>query len=90
MPGPSELLPRTFPSKSSVAIETTAKVKTGRQDERAYGVRFKGLTLKSLDYSAEWIGERGNDGPNSINAWGASIGAGYRVDRFWAQTLQRS
>jgi hypothetical protein len=67
----------------SVAIETTAKVKTGRQDEKAYGLRLKGVALKSLDYSGEWIAERGKDGPNSIDAWGASIGAGYRIGRIW-------
>jgi len=69
----------------SVAIETTAKIKTGRQDEKAYGVRFKGSVVKSLDYSAEWIGERGTDGPNSINAWGTTVGAGYRVDPLWSK-----
>jgi hypothetical protein len=67
----------------SVAIETTAKLKNGKQDEKAYGARLKGLALKSLDYSAEWIGEHGNDGPNSIDAWGTTLGAGYRVDRMW-------
>ena len=67
----------------SVAIETTAKMKTGRQDEKAYGLRFKGSVWKTLDYSAEWIGERGTDGPNSIDAWGTTVGAGYRVDRMW-------
>ena len=67
----------------SVAIETIAKVKTGRQDEKAYGVRFKGIAIKGLDYTAQWIGEYGHDGPNGINAWGATVGAGYRVDRIW-------
>jgi len=67
----------------SVAIETTAKVKTGRQDEFAYGLRFKGITLKSLDYSMESILERGSDGPNQISAWAASVGAGYRIDKAW-------
>jgi hypothetical protein len=57
-----------------VAIETTAKIKTGKQDEWAYGLRFKGR-LKNLDYSAEWIGERGTDGPNGINAWATTEGA---------------
>jgi len=67
----------------SVAIETTAKIKTGKQDEWASGFRFKGLTLKSLDYSAEWIAERGSDGPNGIKAWGTTDGAGYRINRLW-------
>lgn len=67
----------------SVAIETTSRIKTGKQDEWAYGARFKGLTLKSLDYSAEWIGERGSDGSNPINAWATTVGAAYRIDPLW-------
>ena len=67
----------------SVAIETTAKVKTGKQDEWAYGFRYKGLAAKNLDYSAEWIGERGNDGPNYIDAWGTTDGLGYRFQPVW-------
>jgi len=67
----------------SVAIETTAKVKTGKQDEWAYGLRFKGVALKSLDYSYEAILETGDDGPDAIRAWGTTFGAGYRIDRAW-------
>jgi hypothetical protein len=69
----------------SVAIETTAKIKTGKQDEWASGIRFKGLTAKHVDYSMEWIGERGHDGPNAINAWATTVGAGYRIDRLWSK-----
>jgi Alginate export len=69
----------------SVAIETTARIKTGKQDEWAYGLRFKAMTLKNLDYSAEWIGERGSDGPTGINAWAATFGAGYRIVPLWWQ-----
>jgi hypothetical protein len=69
----------------SVAIETTAGVKTGRQDEKAYGIRFKGVAIRGLDYTAQWIGEHGHDGPNGIAAWGTTLGAGYRVDRLWAK-----
>jgi hypothetical protein len=65
----------------SVAIETTGKIKTGKQDEKTYGVRFKGVALRRLDYSGEWIAECGNDGPNRIDAWGASLGAGYTIAR---------
>jgi len=64
----------------SVAIETTAKIKNGRQDEKVYGLRFKGFVLKNLDYSAEWIGEHGSDGPNTIDAWATTFGAAYRVE----------
>ena len=38
-------------TQQSVAIETSAKTKTGRQDEKAGGLRFKGRTLRNLDYS---------------------------------------
>jgi hypothetical protein len=69
----------------SVAIETTAKLKTGKQDEKAYGLRFKGVMVKSLDYSAEAILERGTDGPNNIHAWMAQAGLGYRMDKVWTK-----
>ena len=64
----------------SVAIETTARIKTGRQDEKAFGFRFKGRAISNLDYSWEVILERGSDGPNGIGAWGTGGGAGYRFD----------
>jgi len=67
----------------SVAVETTAKIRTGRQDERAYGVRFKGIAVKDLDYSAEYIVEDGNDGSNVIHASGATLGTGYRISPLW-------
>ena len=72
----------------SVAIETTAKVKTGKQDEKAFGFRWKGRAIKNLDYSYELIAERGSDGPNNINAYGTTFGAGYRIDRvYWHPRL---
>jgi hypothetical protein len=67
----------------SVAVETSAKIKTGRQDERAYGLRFKGVAVKDLDYSAEYILEDGNDGTNTIHASGATFGSGYRFAPVW-------
>jgi hypothetical protein len=68
----------------SVAIETTAATKTGEQDEKAYGFRYKGVTAGSLDYSYEAVVERGTDGANAIRAWGQTFGAGYRFDEtFW-------
>jgi Alginate export len=67
----------------SVAVETTAKTKTGRQDEWAYGFRFKGTAVKSLDYSFELVEETGHDGGNNIKAWGTTFGAGYRFDPAW-------
>jgi hypothetical protein len=63
-----------------VPIETTAGVSTGRQDERAYGFRFKGVTAGTLGYSYELVLERGSDGPGHIQAWAQTFGAGYRFD----------
>jgi hypothetical protein len=67
----------------SVAVETSAKIKTGRQDERAYGLRFKGVAVKNLDYSAEYIVEDGNDGNNVIHASAATLGTSYRIGSLW-------
>jgi hypothetical protein len=64
-----------------VAIEAAANAKTGRQDEKAYGLRFKGVAAGTLDYSFETIVERGTDGPNGIRAWGQTAGAGYRFNQ---------
>jgi hypothetical protein len=63
----------------SVAVENAA-VKTGRESEFAYGIRWKGVAVKGLDYSWEAIREYGNDGPNDIRAWATTGGLGYRFD----------
>jgi hypothetical protein len=63
----------------SVAIETTAKVKTGHQSEQAYGLRIAGREISNFDYRAEVIREGGSDGPNTIKAWATTFGAGYTV-----------
>jgi len=67
----------------SVAIETTSKTKTGRQDEKAYGFRFKGRVANGFDYSYEGVIERGSNGPNPIRAWGHTFGGGYRFDNWY-------
>jgi hypothetical protein len=57
----------------SVAIVTTAKTKTGKQDEQAYGMRYKGVAARTLDYSYEAIIERGTDGPKTPAARGREL-----------------
>jgi hypothetical protein len=64
-------------------VQPSVALETGRQNEKAYGIRFKGIAIRGLDYTAEWIGEYGNDGPRNIKAWGTNIGAGYRIDPMW-------
>ena len=64
----------------SVAIESSAGIKTGKQNEKAYGLRLKGQAMINLDYSWEAVLERGFDGPNGIRAWATSGGVAYRFD----------
>jgi hypothetical protein len=63
-----------------VAVEANPGAKSGRQDEKAWGFRWKALAGKSVDYSYEAILERGSDGSNAIKAWGQTFGAAYRFD----------
>jgi hypothetical protein len=67
----------------SVAVEDDGNIKTGRQDEQAYGFRFKGVVVGSLDYSYEAILERGTDGPNAIRAWAQTFGSAYRFNSLY-------
>jgi len=62
----------------SVAVETTAKKKTGELDEKAFGFRLRGSEIHNFDYRVEVIGERGYVGTNNIRAWATTFGAGYR------------
>lgn len=67
----------------SVAVETTAKIKTGRLDEKTYGFRWKGTVIDDLDYSFEAVWQRGSAGSNQIQAGGTTFGAGYRINRLY-------
>jgi len=60
----------------SVAIEAS-KSKTGHLSEQAYGLRVAGRDVGNFDYRAEFIREGGDAGPNTIDAWATTFGAGY-------------
>lgn len=64
----------------SVPIKTTASVKTGKQNMKVYGLRFKARAAETLDYSVQAVLEGGFDGPNPIRAWGITGGVGYQID----------
>lgn len=64
-----------------VAVETAGTPTTGRLDEKAWGLRFKGRAVGDLDYSAEGILETGAAGSNDIHAYATTFGAAYRVNR---------
>jgi len=64
----------------SVAVEDR-EFKTGHLDEKAYGFRIRGTTLRNFDYRYEMLLERGSAGPNDIQAWGTTAGLGYTAAR---------
>jgi len=68
-----------FRVQPNVAVESGPS-RIGKQNEKAYGFRFKGKALPQLDYSVEAIAERGVDGSDRIRAWGTTTGVGYRFD----------
>jgi hypothetical protein len=61
-------------------IEPAASKKTGHEDEKAGGVRFKGRAHSSFDYTGEFIYEGGKVGPESIGAWATQEGAAYQFN----------
>ncbi len=63
-----------------VTVENTTGALTGKLDEKAYGLRFKGRAVTNLDYSFEAVGEGGSAGTNDLRAWGTTFGSGYRFD----------
>ncbi len=51
--------------------------------EQAYGVRWKGVAFRNLDYSVEGIREGGTDGTSNIEAWGTTDGLAYRFSTMY-------
>lgn len=69
----------------SVTIEPAISNAKGKQDLRAYGVRWKGLLRSSFEYSFQAALEEGVQGNEPIRAWGTSDGIAYQRDSWWAQ-----
>ena len=62
-----------------VAVVEAAKGKTtGKQEEKAFGVRFKAQAHTAFDYSGEVILETGTVGPQPIRATAVQAGAAYQ------------
>jgi hypothetical protein len=59
-------------------VEPATSKTTGKENERAFGVRIKAQNLKALDYSGEVILETGTVGPQPIRASAAQAGAAYQ------------
>ena len=59
-------------------VEPAVAKTTGKEDEKAFGVRFKAQDRTALDYSGEVILETGKVGSQSIRASAAQAGAAYQ------------
>lgn len=62
----------------SEVVQAALSKATGKEDEKAYGVRLKGLAGTALDYSGELVGETGTVGTEPIRAWASSEGVAYQ------------
>jgi hypothetical protein len=59
-------------------VEAAKGKTTGKEDEKAYGVRLKGQAHTAFDYTGEVIIETGKVGSQSIRASAAQAGASYQ------------
>jgi hypothetical protein len=59
-------------------VESAVAKTTGKEDEKAVGLRFKAQAHAAFVYSGELIFEGGKVGPQSIGAWAGQAGAGYQ------------
>ena len=59
-------------------VEAAVAKKTGKENEKAFGVRFKAQAHAALDYGGEVIVETGTVGSQSIRASAAQVGAAYQ------------
>jgi len=60
-------------------VESAVGKTTGKENEKAVGVRLKAQVHTAFDYSGELIYESGTVGPQSINAFAAQGGAAYQL-----------
>ncbi len=59
-------------------VEAAKSKTTGKENEKAGGLRFKALARNALDYGGEVIYEGGTVGTQSISAWAWQAGAAYQ------------
>jgi Alginate export len=59
-------------------VEPAVSKKTGKEDEKVEGLRFKAQAHESFDYGGEFIFENGNVGSKLIRAYAAQAGAAYK------------
>jgi len=59
-------------------VEPAVSKTTGKENEKALGIRLKAQDHTALDYSGEFIYETGKVGPQSIGAWATQEGVAYQ------------
>ncbi len=64
----------------SAVIATAGFSATGKQNMKAWGLRWKGQTASGIEYSAEGVAENGVTAKVPIRAWATTGGAAYRFD----------
>jgi hypothetical protein len=63
---------------AEVVKPAVSKTATGKENEKAFGVRFKAQAHKAFDYGGEVILETGKVGPQPIRASAVQAGAAYQ------------
>jgi len=69
----------------SVVVEPVVSNVKGKQNLRAFGVRWKGQLYPSLEYSLEGVLENGTQGSEPILAWATSDGIAYQKESWPGQ-----
>ena len=67
----------------SVTIDAAVSNSRGKQNLRAYGVRWKGQLHSAFEYSAEGVVENGTQGSEPIRAWATTDGVAYQKESWW-------
>jgi hypothetical protein len=63
---------------AEVVEPAVSKTVTGKENEKALGLRFKAQSHSAFDYGGELIYEGGKVGPQNIDAWAGQAGAAYQ------------
>jgi len=69
----------------SVVIDPAASSARGKQNLRAFGVRWKGQLHPAFEYSVQGVFEEGTQGSEPIRAWATSDGVAYQKQSWWSQ-----
>ncbi len=69
----------------NVVIDPAVSNTRGKQNLRAYGVRWKGQLHPAFEYSVQGVFEEGTQGGEPIRAWATTDGVAYQKQSWWSQ-----